>query len=51
MKTYTNENEIVLDNTMGSGSTGVACKNINRRFVGIELEKKYYDIAVKRIAG
>lgn len=51
VRTYTNEDEVVLDNTMGSGSTGVACKNINRRFVGIELEKKYYDIAVKRIAG
>lgn len=51
IKTYTNENEIVLDNTMGSGSTGVACKNTNRKFIGIELEKKYYDIAVKRIAG
>lgn len=51
VKTYTNENEIVLDNTMGSGSTGVACKNTNRRFIGIELKKKYYDIAVKRVAG
>lgn len=50
IKTYTNEKEIVLDNTMGSGSTGVACKKINRKFIGIELEKKYYDIAVKRIA-
>ncbi len=50
IKTYTNENEIVLDNTMGSGSAGVACKNTNRRFIGIELEKKYYDIAVKRLS-
>ena len=36
---------------MGSGSTGVACKNTNRKFIGIELEKKYYDIAVHRITG
>lgn len=49
IKTYTNENEIVLDNTMGSGSTGVACINTNRKFIGIELEKKYYDVAVDRI--
>ena len=50
IKTYTNENEVVMDNTMGSGSTGVACVNTNRRFIGIELEKKYYDIAVKRLS-
>ena len=49
IKTYTNENETVLDNTMGSGTTGVACVNTNRQFIGIEKEKKYYDIAVKRI--
>lgn len=49
IRTYTNENEIILDNTMGSGSTGVACKNTNRKFIGMELEKKYYDIAVNRI--
>lgn len=49
IKTYTEEMDIVLDNCMGSGSTGVACKNTNRRFIGIELEKKYYDISVKRI--
>mgnify|MGYP003337674679 CR=1 FL=1 len=49
IKTYTNENETVLDNCMGVGSTGVACKNINRKFIGIELEKKYFDIAVTRI--
>jgi site-specific DNA-methyltransferase (adenine-specific) len=48
IKTYTNENETVLDNCMGVGSTGVACKNINRNFIGIELEKKYFDIAVTR---
>lgn len=49
IKTYTNENEIVLDNCMGSGSTGVACVNINRKFVGIEKEEKYFEIAKERI--
>lgn len=49
IKTYTNENDTVLDNCMGVGSTGVACKNIKRKFTGIELEKKYYDIAKERI--
>lgn len=49
IKTYTNENELVLDFTMGSGSTGVACANTNRKFIGIELDKNYYDIASKRI--
>ena len=49
IKTYTNENNIVLDFTMGSGSTGVACKYINREFIGIELDKKYFEITEKRI--
>lgn len=49
IKTYTDENDLVLDNCMGSGSTGVACVNTSRRFIGIELEKKYYDIAIDRI--
>ena len=49
VKTYTNEGETVLDFTMGSGSTGVACKNLNRNFIGIELEEKYFNIAEKRI--
>lgn len=49
IKTYTNENDLVLDNCMGSGSTGIACLNTNRNFIGIELDKQYYDIAVKRI--
>lgn len=49
IKTYTNENETVLDFTMGSGTTGVACKNLNRNFIGIELDKDYYEIAKKRI--
>lgn len=51
IKTYTNEGETVLDNCMGSGSTGVACKNTNRKFIGIELDKNYFDIAVDRIKG
>ena len=49
IKTYTNVGEIVLDNTMGSGSTGVACKHTNRKFIGIELDEKYFEIAKKRI--
>jgi site-specific DNA-methyltransferase (adenine-specific) len=49
IKTYTNEGETVLDFTMGSGSTGVACKNINRKFIGIEMDKNYFDIAKNRI--
>ena len=49
IKTYTNEGETVLDNTMGSGSTGVACINTNRKFIGIEMDEKYYDISCKRI--
>ena len=49
IKTYTKENETVLDFTMGSGTTGVACINTNRDFVGIELDNKYFDIAKKRI--
>ena len=43
--------EVVLDNTMGSGSTGVACKNLNRKFIGIELDDTYYEIAKNRING
>ena len=49
IKTYTNEGETVLDNCMGSGSTGVACVNTNRRFIGIELDENYYNIAKQRI--
>ena len=49
IKTYTNENETVLDFTMGSGTTGVACKNLNRNFIGIEMDDKYFEIAEKRI--
>ena len=51
IKTYTNENETVLDFTMGSGTTGVACMNTNRKFIGIERDDKYFDISVKRIKG
>ena len=51
IKTYTNENETVLDFTMGSGTTGVACVNTNRKFIGIERDDKYFDISVKRIKG
>lgn len=50
VKTYTNEGDVVLDNCMGSGSTGVACVNTNRKFIGIELDKGYFDIACNRIA-
>ena len=49
IRTYTNEGELVLDNTMGSGSTGVACVNTNRKFIGIELDDKYFEIAKRRI--
>lgn len=49
IKTYTNENENVLDNCMGSGSTAIACINTNRNFIGMELNKDYYQIASNRI--
>lgn len=49
IKTYTNENETVLDFTMGSGTTGVAAKNLNRNFIGIELDEGYFNIAKDRI--
>jgi len=50
IKTYTNEGDLVLDNCAGSGTTGVACKNTNRNYILIEIEKKYCDIARKRLA-
>lgn len=50
IKTYTNENETVLDFTMGSGTTGVACKNLKRNFIGIENDENYFNIAKERIA-
>ena len=49
IKTYTNKGETVLDFTMGSGSTGVACKNTNRNFIGIEMDENYFEIATNRI--
>lgn len=49
IKTYTNESETILDNCMGSGTTGVACVNTNRNFIGIEITDEYFDIAKKRI--
>jgi site-specific DNA-methyltransferase (adenine-specific) len=49
IKTYTNENETVLDFTMGSGTTGVAAKNLNRNFIGIEQNENYFNIATDRI--
>lgn len=49
IKTYTNENELVLDNCCGSGSTGIACIQTNRKFIGMELDDKYYEIAKERL--
>ena len=49
IKTYTNKDELVLDFTMGSGITGIACKNLDRKFIGIELDSNYFDIAKGRI--
>ena len=49
IKTYTNEGDTVLDNVMGSGTTGVACKNLNRNFIGMELNEEYFKIATERI--
>ena len=49
IKTYTNEGDLVLDNTMGSGTTGIACINTNRNFIGMELDDKYFEIAKERI--
>ena len=49
IRTYTDERDTVLDFTMGSGTTGVAAKNLGRKFIGIELDQGYFDIAVKRI--
>lgn len=49
IKTYSNEGDTVLDNCMGVGTTGIACQNTNRKFIGIELDKTYFDIAEKRL--
>jgi len=51
IKTYTNQGDTVLDFTAGSFTTGVACVNLNRAFIGIELDEGYYSIGVKRING
>lgn len=51
IKSWTNENDLVLDPFMGSGTTGVACKELNRNFIGMEIVDKYYDIACERING
>lgn len=51
IRTYTNEGDTVLDNTMGSGTTGVACANTGRKFIGIEMDAGYFEIAQKRIVG
>ena len=49
IKTYTNEGDLVLDNCMGSGTTGVACVRTNRKFIGIEKDEKYFNLASNRI--
>jgi len=49
IKTYTNEGDTVLDFTTGSGTTGVACRNLGRRFIGIEKDENYFEIAVNRV--
>ena len=50
IKTYTNENDVILDCCMGSGSTGIAAKKLNRRFIGIEIQENYFDMAKKNIS-
>ncbi len=49
IKTYSNEGDVVLDNCIGSGTTAVACKRLNRKFIGFEVDKNYYDISLKRL--
>ncbi|MBR6155038.1 MAG: hypothetical protein IKQ43_11445 [Treponema sp.] len=49
MKTFSNEGDVILDNTMGSGSTGIACVNTKRSFIGIKLDKDYFAVAEERI--
>ena len=48
IKTYSNEDDVVMDNCMGSNTTGLACKELNRQYIGIEKDKNYYDVAVRR---
>jgi site-specific DNA-methyltransferase (adenine-specific) len=49
IRTFSNEGDLVLDNAMGSGTTGIGCMNTNRRFIGIELEKKYFELSTDRL--
>ena len=49
IKTYSNEDDIVMDNCMGSNTTGLACKELNRQYIGIEKDKNYYDVSVRRV--
>jgi len=49
IKTYSNEDDVVMDNCMGSNTTGLACKELNRQYIGIEKEKQYYDVSVSRV--
>jgi len=49
IKTYSNENDVVMDNCMGSNTTGLACKELNRQYIGIEKDKNYYDVSVSRV--
>lgn len=49
IRTYSNEGEVVLDNVMGSGTTGIAALNANRKFIGIEMDEKYFELSKKRI--
>ena len=49
IKTYSNEDDVVMDNCMGSNTTGLACKELNRQYIGIEKDKNYYDVSVSRV--
>ena len=51
IKTYTNEGDLILDNTCGSGTTGLGAKNLNRNYIMMEQDPKYYEIACKRLQG
>ncbi len=50
IKTYSNEDDVVMDNCMGSNTTGLACKELNRQYIGIEKDKNYYDVSVSRVS-
>lgn len=49
IKTHSNEDDVVMDNCMGSNTTGLACKELNRQYIGIEKDKNYYDVSVSRV--